>query len=60
MRITGATRVFAVIGDPVAHSLSPLMHNGWIEDHGLDAAYVALHLRSRDPAAALRTLEASA
>lgn len=56
MRITGATKVFAVIGDPVGHSLSPLMHNGWIEDHGLDAVYVALPLRSADPVAAIRAM----
>jgi shikimate dehydrogenase len=56
MRITGGTRVFAVIGDPVGHSLSPLMQNAWIEDHGLDAIYVALPLRSDDPASAIRAL----
>ena len=37
MKITAHTQVLAVIGDPVGHSLSPLMHNGWIADHGLDA-----------------------
>ena len=26
--IDGSTRVFAVLGDPVAHSLSPAMQNG--------------------------------
>ncbi len=46
MIITGATKVLALIGDPVGHSLSPIMHNGWIEDHGLDAIYVALPLKS--------------
>jgi|CXWL01.1.fsa_nt_gi shikimate dehydrogenase len=56
MKITAATQVFAIIGDPVSHSLSPIMHNGWIEDHGLDAVYVALPLRSDDPAAAIRDL----
>jgi shikimate dehydrogenase len=56
MNITGATRVLAVIGDPVGHSLSPLMHNGWIEDHELDAVYVALPLKSDQPAAAIRAL----
>ncbi|MBC8312333.1 MAG: shikimate dehydrogenase [Candidatus Marinimicrobia bacterium] len=30
---------FAVIGDPIEHSLSPLLHN-WVYEHlGLDAAY---------------------
>jgi len=55
--ISPATKVFAVIGDPVAHSLSPLMHNAWIADHGLDAVYIALPLRSGDAAAAIRALK---
>jgi shikimate dehydrogenase len=42
--ITGATKVLAVFGNPVRHSLSPQMHAGWIADHGLDATYVALPL----------------
>ena len=42
--ITGATKVLAIFGNPVAHSLSPQMHNAWIADHGLDAVYVALPL----------------
>lgn len=48
MKIGAATKVLGVVGDPVAHSLSPVMHNGWIEDHGLDAVYVALRLQSAD------------
>ncbi|MEQ1617414.1 MAG: shikimate dehydrogenase [Terricaulis sp.] len=56
MTIGAATRVFAVIGNPVSHSLSPLMHNGWIADHRMDAVYVALPLRSDDPVAAIRAL----
>ncbi len=49
MRIGGSTRLLAVLGDPVAHSLSPVMHNAAIDALGLDAVYVAL----RTPAAAL-------
>jgi len=51
------TRAYAVIGDPVSHSLSPLMHSGWIADHGLDATYTALQLRAEDPVAAIRALK---
>lgn len=40
--ITGATVVAGVVGDPVRHSLSPLIHNAWIAAAGLDAVYVAL------------------
>lgn len=41
MRIGGSTRLLAVLGDPVAHSLSPVMHNAAIDALGLDAVYVA-------------------
>lgn len=56
MKITAATKVYALIGDPVGHSLSPIMHNGWIADHGFDAVYVALRLQSEDPERAIRAL----
>lgn len=49
MRIGGSTRLLAVLGDPVGHSLSPLMHNAAVDALGLDAVYVAL----RTPPAAL-------
>lgn len=39
-RITGAARVGGIAGNPVAHSLSPLIHNVWIAAAALDAAYV--------------------
>jgi shikimate dehydrogenase len=40
--ISGAAMVAGVVGDPVAHSLSPRIHGAWIEALGLDAAYVPL------------------
>ena len=42
MNITGATTVVGVIGAPVRHSLSPLIHNAWIAAAALDAVYIAL------------------
>jgi shikimate dehydrogenase len=36
------TCVFALLGDPVTHSLSPAMHNAAFRAMGLDAVYVAL------------------
>lgn len=41
MRIGARTRLAAVIGRPVTQSLSPLIHNAWIEAAGLDAVYLA-------------------
>lgn len=38
-KITGATLVAGVAGAPVRHSLSPIIHNAWIEAAGLDAVY---------------------
>jgi shikimate dehydrogenase len=42
MTITGATVVAGVVGSPVRHALSPLIHNAWIDAARLDAVYVAL------------------
>lgn len=40
--ISGRTRVFALLGQPVAHSLSPAMYNAAFGALGLDATYLAL------------------
>ena len=42
--ITPRTRSYAVMGDPVAHSLSPLMHNAAFAQMGIDGVYVAFHV----------------
>ena len=55
MEVSASTRLLAVIGDPVGHSLSPSMHNAAIRVLGLDAVYVAL----RTPAPALATVLAA-
>lgn len=40
------TRPYAeVIGDPIAHSKSPLMHGFWLEKVGIDADYRRTHVR---------------
>ena len=44
MTIGGATRVACVIGDPVEHSRSPLMHTAAAEALGLNRVYVALRV----------------
>ena len=41
MKISGKTGVCAVIGDPVEHSLSPVMHNAAFKKLGLNLVYVA-------------------
>ena len=39
-RITGAAQVAGIAGRPVAHSLSPIIHNAWLAAGGIDGAYV--------------------
>jgi shikimate dehydrogenase len=39
--ITGRTIVAGVAGSPVAHSLSPLIHNAWLSASAVDGVYVA-------------------
>lgn len=51
------TKLLGVIGDPIAHSLSPLIHNGWIRDMGFDATYEAMHVPAGSFDEALKTLE---
>ncbi|MBL8774085.1 MAG: shikimate dehydrogenase [Phenylobacterium sp.] len=38
--ITGKTVVAGVVGRPVAHSLSPILHNAWLAAAGIDGVYV--------------------
>jgi len=40
--ISGETLVAGVVGRPVRHSLSPLIHNAWLAASGIDGVYIAL------------------
>lgn len=44
--ISGRTLVAGVVGQPIAHSLSPLLHNTWLAAAGIDGVYVALAPRA--------------
>ena len=56
--ISARTQVVAVIGDPIGHSLSPVIHNAAFAATGLDWVCVALPVASGDAAAAATTLGA--
>ncbi len=45
-KINEETRVFGVMGDPVSHSLSPLLHNAAFEHEGLNCVYVPVRVSS--------------
>lgn len=40
-----------VIGDPIAHSKSPLIHNFWLQKLGIEAEYRKTHVRNEELAA---------
>ena len=44
MNIRATSQVLGVIGDPVAHSFSPDMHNAAIAALDVDYCYVAFHV----------------
>jgi len=43
--INAKTRVCALIGDPVEHSFSPLVHNAGFQELGLNLVYVAFQVK---------------
>jgi len=56
--ITTSTKVCAVIGNPVAHSLSPALHNAAFDALGLDFVYVAFRVGDvKNALAGMRALD---
>lgn len=56
MSISGKAMCAGVAGWPVAHSLSPRLHNHWLKAHGMDGAYVPLAIPREHLAEALKGL----
>lgn len=56
MTITGGTSLYGIVGNPVRHSLSPVMHNAAFQALGLNCVYVPLP--TEDVAAAMTGLRA--
>jgi len=51
------TRTFAVIGDPIDHSLSPNIHNAAFRELGLDCTYIAYRIPKGELAAGVESLK---
>ena len=58
MSLSGKARLAGVMGWPVEHSLSPRLHGYWLEQHGIDGAYVPLAVAPNDLPTALTALPA--
>ena len=37
-----------VIGDPIAHSKSPILHNYWLKKYGIDGYYIPIHVKTKN------------
>jgi shikimate dehydrogenase len=54
--ISGGSRVLVILGDPVAHSLSPAMQNAAFRALGLPAVYVPLRCSAEDVPPLIRAI----
>lgn len=55
-QISGNTALYAVIGDPVKHSLSPILMNSAFAKNDIDAVYVALTVKETDARLAMQMI----
>ena len=39
---------FGIIGNPIKHSLSPVLHEYWFKKYGLDASYSIIEAEDKD------------
>ena len=56
MTIKAEKKLAGIFGSPVAHSRSPLVHGYWLEQYGIDGAYIPLSVPPEKFSEALRLL----
>ncbi|MFW9950020.1 MAG: shikimate dehydrogenase family protein, partial [Candidatus Thorarchaeota archaeon] len=54
--INSETKIFCVIGHPIKHSMSPIMHNAAIIDLNLNYTYLAFDIKPEDLKAAVKSI----
>ncbi len=42
------TKKFGIIGSPIKHSLSPVLHNYWFKKYNIDASYSIIDVKNND------------
>ena len=52
--ISGTTKICGVIGDPIEHTMSPVMHNAAFKEMGMDYVYVAFQVKKEGLGEAIR------
>jgi len=56
--VSGQTRICGIIGDPIGHTMSPLMHNAAFAQMGLDYLYVPFRVKAAELGQALAGMRA--
>ena len=56
--ISGKTKLCGLIGDPVEHTMSPVMHNAAFREMGLDYLYVPFRVKQEELAKAMAGMRA--
>ena len=44
--INASTKIYGIIGNPVSHSISPLLQNTWAKEMNIVMKYMAFHVKS--------------
>jgi shikimate dehydrogenase len=58
IEISGKTKVCGVIGDPIEHTMSPVMHNAAFSELSLDYVYLAFRVKAEGLARAIEGMRA--
>jgi shikimate dehydrogenase len=56
MTLSGEAKIAGVMGWPISHSRSPLLHNYWLKEYEIDGAYLPFPVAPKDIEIALRAL----
>ena len=56
--ISGETKIYGLIGNPVEHSVSPAMHNAAFDSMGLDCAYIPFRVQEGSLTTAIHAIKA--
>jgi shikimate dehydrogenase len=56
--ISGESRICGVIGDPIEHSMSPVMHNAAFEERGIDYLYIPFRVEKEELGKAIAGMRA--
>ena len=56
--ISGRTRICGIIGDPIEHTMSPVMHNTAFKDKGVDYVYLAFRVKKEELGKAIEGMRA--